>query len=161
MLLFFCCISLDLLKCICGIKNVFMFALRERESNWRVFERKRRSPPHSLLTHFYLLFCFLLFVVFLQFAKMYLWNKKEVFVFSLTEGEKLESIWEEEEVATSLSSYTEQIQNCFIFLYFYFDFILILFFYLKLNMYFHVYCRKRVMLPTSSLFTYLYIFCLY
>ena len=54
-------------------KKCILFALRERERETGEYLRgEGRSPPHSLLTHFYLLFCFLLFVVFLQFAKMYL-----------------------------------------------------------------------------------------
>ena len=63
-------------------------------------------------------------------------------MFALREGEKLESIWEEEEVATSLSSYTEEIQNCFIFLYF-FLFWFDLDFDLKLDIYIYLHCTVQ------------------
>ena len=66
---------------------------------------------------------------------MYLWNKKCTCVCAERERETGEYL-RGKEVGTSLSSYTEQIQNCFIFLYF-FLFWFDLDFDLKLDIYLH------------------------
>ena len=124
----FCCISVNFchmylwnIRCICEIKKcICVPAERERETGEYL-----RGDVATSLSSYTIFICFFAFCFLLYFFNLLkcICEIKKKYLCSRWERERNWRVFERKEVATSLSSYKEQIQNCFIFLYFFFAFI--------------------------------------